>query len=487
MANAHFSPEDLSDRFEFKQRFKNVAFGLIGVGLVLIILGALFGGSHGHGDSHAEGQEHAALAPSGDVHAVVDMDQVPEDQGDEHGDSHAEDQADHGTGHADTDSHADETHGESHGEAHADGHGDDHGEAHAGGHGGEHGDGHAGGHHHKEPTMFTRIASNLLICGLYFLTLSMGALFFLAIHKVGNAGWHIAVRRVPEAITSGYLPFGVIIMGAVFFFMGELYEWVNIEPGTDAIIDAKRGYLNQPFWIIRSVLFFGVWTLVAIYIRRQSLLQDQEGGLTHFGREQKISAFFVVFFAISYSLFAVDWIKSLEPHWFSTIFFVYIFAGSMVSAMITIYLIVSFLKQQGHMSYVNDAHLHDLGKYTFGFSVFWAYIWVAQYLLIWYSNIPEEGIYYVKRYRVEDSAYLGYSFMFYANLFINFITPFLVLMTRNAKRKLATFLPLAMVVLYGHWHDLYLMVMPGAMGENPGLGVVEVGFLGWVAGVGSDR
>ena len=425
MASAHFSPEDLNDRFEFKQRFKNVAFGLIGVGLVLIVLGALFGGPQSS-DSHGDDHEHAVLTEQGDVHTVADTDDT---------------------------------------------------------HGGEHGEEHAGGRHHKEPTMFTRIASNLLLCGLYFLTLSMGALFFLAIHKVGNAGWHIAVRRVPEAITSGYLPFGVIILGAVFFFMGEVYEWVHIEPGTDAIIDAKRGYLNQPFWIIRSVIFFGVWTLVAIYIRRQSLLQDQEGGLTHFGREQKISAFFVVFFAISYSLFAVDWIKSLEPHWFSTIFFVYIFAGSMVSAMITIYLIVNFLKQQGHMSYVNDAHLHDLGKYTFGFSIFWAYIWVAQYLLIWYSNIPEEGIYYVKRYRVEDSAYLGYSFMFYANLFINFITPFLVLMSRNAKRKFATFLPLAVVVLYGHWHDLYLMIMPGAMGENPGIGLVEVGFFALFAGV----
>lgn len=425
MASAHFTPEDLNDRFEFKQRFKNIAFGLIGVGLVLIVLGALFGGNSQSGaDSHEEGG-HAVKIEQSDIHTVAD------------------------------DQHGEEEHAE---------------------------EGHGGGHHHKEPTTFTRIVSNLLLSGLYFFTIGIGALFFLAIHKVGNAGWHIAVRRVAEAITQ-YLPFGVIALGLIFFFMGEIYEWVTVPEGTDAILDSKKGYLNVPFWIIRSVIFFGVWTLVAIYIRRQSLLQDEEGGLTHFGREQKISAFFVVFFALSYSLFAVDWIESLEPHWFSTIFFVYIFAGTMVSSMITIYLITAFLKEQGHMKYVNDAHFHDLGKYTFGFSIFWAYIWVAQYLLIWYSNIPEEGIYYVKRYRVEDSAYLGYSFMFYSNLFINFVTPFLILMTRNAKRKFVTFVPLAAVVLYGHWHDLYLMIMPGAMGENPGIGLIEVGFFALFAGI----
>jgi hypothetical protein len=434
LASAHFSPEQLNDRFEFSQRFKTLAFGLIGVGLVLIILGALFGGSSSGGESHGDDHGHATLMEQSDVYAVADQQ---------------------------------EGYGESNEEAHADG---------------EHGEEHEGGHHHKEATTFTRILSNLLLSGLYFMTIGMGALFFLVIHKVGNAGWHIAIRRIPEAITQ-YLPYGAIALAVIFLFMGEVYEWVMIPEGTDAIIDSKRGYLNVPFWIIRSVIFFTVWSLVAIYIRRQSILQDREGGLTHFGREQKISAFFVVFFALSYSLFAVDWIKSLEPHWFSTIFFVYIFAGSMVSSMVTIYLITAYLKDQGHMSYVNEAHFHDLGKYTFGFSIFWAYIWVSQYLLIWYSNIPEEGIYYVKRYRVEDSAYLGYSFWFYSNLIINFVTPFFVLMTRNAKRKLVSFLPVAVVLLYGHWHDLYLMVMPGAMGENPGIGFIEVGFFVLFAGL----
>jgi len=430
LATAHFSPEQLTERFEFKQRFKNVAFGLIGIGIVLIVVGALFGQPSGD-DSHAADGHATVTEQSADIHAVAD------DQ--EHDEGHHE-------------------------EAHAD----------------EHGEGHGHGHH--EPTMMTRILSNLLLSGLYFMTIGMGALFFLIIHKVGNGGWHTAIRRVPEAITQ-YIPIGAIALIIVLFFLGDLYEWAILKPGEDALIDLKRGYLNQPFFIFRSILFFGVWGFAAYYIRQLSLKQDLEGGLTHFNREQKVSAFMVVFFALSYSLFAVDWIKSLEPHWFSTIFGVYIFAGSMVSSMVTIYVITAFLKQQGYMKYVNDAHFHDLGKYTFGFSVFWAYIWVAQFLLIWYSNIPEEGIYYVKRYRVEDGAYLGYSFMFYANVLINFITPFFVLMTRNNKRKFITFLPLAAILFYGHWHDLYLMIMPGAMGQNPGIGLVEIGFFTAFAGL----
>ncbi|MEZ4825800.1 MAG: quinol:cytochrome C oxidoreductase [Bacteroidia bacterium] len=343
-------------------------------------------------------------------------------------------------------------------------------------------EGHGGGHLHHPVTKGTRLLSNILIDSLYFLTIAMGALFFLTIHRVGNAGWHTAIKRVPEAITT-YLPVGVVGFVALFFFLNNLFDWAYLHEGQDALIDLKRAYLNNGFFIGRSVVFFGLWIGAALWLRKLSVDQDAEGGLTHFYRSQTISAVFIIIFAISYSLFAVDWVKSLEPHWFSTIFGVYIFAGSMVSSVVTIYLLIVFLKSQGHMSYVNDAHMHDLGKYAFGFSVFWAYIWVAQYLLIWYANIPEEGIYYVVRYRVEDEAYRGYATFFYVNIFLNFFIPFFGLMTRNAKRRAEVFLPLAVIMLYGHWHDLFLMVMPGAMQQNPGVGILEVGVFAAFAGV----
>ncbi|RMG75006.1 MAG: quinol:cytochrome C oxidoreductase [Bacteroidetes bacterium] len=392
----------MSERFEFTGRYRNIVFGLIGVGIVLLLAGIFFSDQSG---TAAHDAEHAAVViEQGDVHPVAD------------------------------------THG----------------------------------HGHEAPTTGKRILANVLIGALYFMTITMGALFFLAIHRVGNAGWQTAIRRVPEAITS-YLPVAVVSFAALFFFLDHLFEWAHLEPGVDALIDEKRAYLNEGGFIIRNLIFFGGWFGAAWYLRKLSLAQDQEGGLFHFKRAEVISAVFIIFFAISYSLFAIDWVKSLEPHWFSTIFGIYIFAGSMVSAMVTIYLILVFLKKQGYMSYVNDAHFHDIGKYVFGFSVFWAYIWVAQYLLIWYSNIPEEGIYYVKRYRVEDHAYLGYSFFFYFNVLVNFFVPFLALMTRNAKRTFSVFIPVGVILLYGHWHDLFLMVMPGAVGYNPGISLIEVG------------
>ena len=155
----------------------------------------------------------------------------------------------------------------------------------------------------------------------------------------------------------------------------------------------------------------------------------------------------------------------------------------MVSASVVMYLIAAFLKKQGYMEYVNDSHFHDLGKYAFGFTVFWGYIFIAQYLLIWYSNIPEEGIYYVVRYRVEDEAYRGFAWFFYINIFLNFLIPFIGLMTRNAKRRLEIFLPIAAIILYGHWHDLYVMVMPGAMLQSPGIGILEIGVFAAFAGI----
>lgn len=424
MESVHFTPEKLNDRFNFSGISRTVAYALIGIGIILSIAGYFLASDPAEG-AHAD--EHAKVQTQEQViHPVAD---TPE---------------------------------------------------------GDHAEEHGGGHHHHAVTKGSRLLSNILIDSLYFLTIAMGALFFLAIHQVGNAGWHTAIRRVPEAITS-YLPVAVVGFAAVFFFRDYLYDWAALSPGVDHLIDEKRAYLNGGFFGVRALIFFGIWIGAALWLRKLSVDQDAaadvDAGVPFFRRSTTISAVFIILFAISYSLFAVDWIKSLEPHWFSTIFGVYVFGGSMVSSVVVIYLIIAFLKKQGHMEYVNDAHLHDLGKYAFGFTVFWAYIWVSQYLLIWYSNIPEEGIYYVVRYRVEDEAYRGYATFFYANVVINFLIPFLALMTRNAKRRPEVFLPIAVIMLYGHWHDLFLMVMPGAMLQNPGIGIIEVGVFATFAGI----
>ncbi len=396
MEAVHFSTEQLTERFSFPAKLRTTIFGMIGVGIVLLIVG-IFIARSADGGENAEGS-HASLSEQV-VHTVADKDEAP-----------------------------------AHGEEHA-------------------------------ITWHSQLGANLLLVSLFFMTITMGAMFFLTIHRVGNSGWQTAIRRVPEAIST-YLPIGIVGFVGVFVLMGDFYEWLIVPEGVDALIDSKRAYLNQGFFLIRNLLFFGVWVGAAIWLRRMSLREDTEGGLSFHNRSEIVSAVFVIFFALSYSLFSIDWIKSLEPHWFSTIFGIYVFAGSMCSAMVTIYFIIVYLKQQGYMQYVNDAHLHDVGKYAFGFSVFWGYIWISQYLLVWYSNIPEEGIYYVTRYRVEDSAYLGYATFFYVNVLLNFLIPFIGLMTRNAKRIPKVFIPIGLIMLYGHWHDLFLMIMPGAVGSH---------------------
>ncbi|MEM8896786.1 MAG: quinol:cytochrome C oxidoreductase [Bacteroidota bacterium] len=456
MASSHFTPEQLTERFELSSRIRNIVYGLVGVGVILVLIGAFLAqsGDGHHDDSH--GEEHAELITENPtIHTVAN---------DQHDDGHGEDS--HGD-----DGHADEAHaGDDHGHtdaAHAEAHGDD---------------GHGGGHGHHGPTWVTRVLTGFYMSNLYFITIAMGALFFIAVHRVGNAGWQTAIRRVPEAMF-GWLPFAAIGAAASFLFMDQIFEWIIIPEGQDALIDTKRAYLNPTGFIIRSIIFFGVWILVARVLRRLSTREDTLGGLQNFEKSLGVSAGFVVFFAISYSLFAIDWIKSLEPHWFSTIFGVYTFAGSMASAMATLTILVYFLRRQGYMKYVNDSHAQDINTYMLGFSIFWAYMWVSQFLLIWYSNIPEETIYYAKRWRTEDSAYLGYAPFFYLNLILNFILPFLGMLNRNARRDPRFYIPIACIILIGHWNDLFQMVMPGVMFDQAKIGMLEIGWFMIFAGL----
>jgi hypothetical protein len=281
--------------------------------------------------------------------------------------------------------------------------------------------------------------------------------------------------------------------GILFLLMNHIYEWVYIPVGADKLIDEKRAYLSLPFFIGRNIFFFGVWATVIYLVRKASLSEDAQGGLDTYNKTTRYAAFFMVFFAVSYTFFSVDWLKSLEPHWFSTIYGVYNFAGTMVTSMTMLYFLIIVLKRNGYLAYVNDSHLHDVGKYMFGFSVFWAYIWVSQFLLIWYANVPEETIYYIRRIGGDNvwlgkqsfyedyqatGEYMGYKFFFFFSLFVNFITPFLVLMTRNAKRTPVIVFPLIFLMLIGHWNDLYQLIMPGAIGHytpNAGSVLMQLG------------
>lgn len=344
-------------------------------------------------------------------------------------------------------------------------------------------DGHAheaAGHGEHTITWFNRLVADFLLANVFYFRIALGAFVFLMFTWLGGGGWNTLIRRISEAI-SQYVYVAFIGFILLFFVMNHLYEWVILPEGKDELIDAKRAYLNQPFFMVRNLIFFAVWGGIIYLVRKASLREDEIGGLDGYNKTSGYAAFFMVFFALSYTFFSVDWLKSLEPHWFSTIYAVYIFAGTMVTSFSVTYLLIIVLKRNGYLSYVNDSHLHDVGKFMFGFSVFWAYIWVSQFLLIWYANVPEETIYYIRRMGGsaidlggngkwfemygDASEYMGYKFFFFFNLIVNFITPFLVLMTRNAKRSPVIVYPLIFLLLIGHWNDVYLLIMPGAVGQ----------------------
>jgi hypothetical protein len=218
------------------------------------------------------------------------------------------------------------------------------------------------------------------------------------------------------------------------------------------------------------VVFFGAWYWFFITIRRRMLAEDNEINNQYWYANRVTSTWFLIFFAVSSSVAAWDWVMSIDTHWFSTMFGWYVFASWWVTGLAMITLIVAYLKDAGYLKVVNSNHLHDLGKFVFAFSIFWTYIWFGQFLLIYYANIPEETVYFIERMRTSP-----YSWIFYLNLIMNFVLPFLLFMTRDAKRQISTLKLVTPIVIVGHWFDFFNMVTPAVMKENGGVGFLEIG------------
>jgi hypothetical protein len=313
----------------------------------------------------------------------------------------------------------------------------------------------------------SRFWANLLLNNYYFLALSLGGIFFVSVHVMGESGWHTSIQRVPEAMGS-FIPFAGLLMLVTFIFgIHDLYHWTHTEH-LDPILKGKSGYLNLSFFYIRFVVYFTVWILLSYLLRKASVQMDTDPDLKYFKRQRILSSVFVVFFAISSSTSSWDWLMSIDAHWFSTLYGWYIFSGLLVSTIAMIILILIFLKKQGVMNHVNKEHIHDLGKYLFAFSILWMYLWFSQYILMWYSNIPEETVYFVERIK-------HHSTLFYANLILNFLLPFIILMARNTKRTNWVLVIASIIVFAGHWVDYFLAIMPGIAGEETNIGFYEIG------------
>lgn len=338
---------------------------------------------------------------------------------------------------------------------------------------------------HGTATWLKRLYVGIWINNIFFIGIAIIGVFFVAIQYASQAGWSAGMKRIPEAF--GYwLPIGAILTLVMFFVAGhDIFHWTHTDlydqasASFDKIINGKKAYFFWPlqenpgfpiFFVVRMVLYFALWIWFFMMLRKHSLQEDLDGSTSHWFKMRSISAFFLIIFAVTSSTAAWDWIMSIDTHWFSTMFGWYTFASWWVAGLSMITLIVIYLKEKGLLAVVNENHLHDLGKFVWAFTIFWTYIWFSQFLLIYYANIPEESIYFVERMHVSN-----YSGIFYFNLIINFFLPFLLLMTRDAKRKIIFLKLVCMLLLVGHWFDFYLMITPGSMQFDGGFGLLEIG------------
>jgi len=318
----------------------------------------------------------------------------------------------------------------------------------------------------------TRALANLLLNNYYFLCLAIGASFFLALQYITQAGWSSAFKRIPESMGT-YIPWAALIMVLIMIGMSSLYPWINpVEEGFDEhsihVIEHKSPFLNVPFFLVRLVIYFAVWVIMTRLLRKYSLKEDIEGGTLWFEKTEFYSKVFIFTLALTFSLASFDWIMSIDPTWYSTIFALKNFVTSFYHGSALIVLIVAIMHHYGYFQFITDAHWQDFSKYVFILSILWAYFWFSQYLLIWYANIPEETIYYVKRVNIPWKA------VFYLNLILNWTIPFMVLLSNYFARKKMVLGIVIIFVMIGLWFDLFEQIMPGVVGEVR-IGFTEIG------------
>lgn len=290
----------------------------------------------------------------------------------------------------------------------------------------------------------------------YWLTVALGGLFFVLLHHLVRSGWSVVVRRLAEHVM-GTLPLFVLLFIPVALGLHDLFHWTHAEEvARDPLLQHKEIYLNEGFFYFRAAIYFFVWSILAYVYWRGSARQDESGDEAITRRLQRFSAPAMVLFFITLNFAAFDWLMSLEPHWFSTIFGVYVFAGTVVAIFSLLILLTLRLQAAGALeSLVTGEHFHDMGKMLFGFVVFWAYIGFSQFMLIWYANIPEETFWFDMRW-VEPTWQKASIFLAVGH----FVIPFLFLLPQAAKRHRTALTIATLWLLFVHYVDIYWLVMP---------------------------
>ncbi|MDL1913802.1 MAG: quinol:cytochrome C oxidoreductase [Bergeyella sp.] len=320
---------------------------------------------------------------------------------------------------------------------------------------------------------------------VFLFGISACALFFYSIQHVAHAGWSIIITRVMEAIAS-YLPVGGVILLIIMFLnvthVGHLFHWMDSSltdpnnPNFDVILFEKKKFLNIPFYVVRNLIYvfgtsFFVWKLKSL-----SRKLDKTKEIKDYKNLYNWSVGYIVFFGFCSAAWAWDWLMSIDPHWYSTMYVWYAMVSCLSGAVAVIILVSVYLKKIGVLPQFNDNHLHDLGKFLFATSMLWTYTWFAQFMLYWYANIPEEVNYFFGRF-----AYYAPTFL--PMLIVNFLLPLLVMVSSGIKRNYKVVSLMAGIVLLGHWIDYFNMVMPGTVGPFWSIGFLEIGALLSVTGL----
>ena len=320
----------------------------------------------------------------------------------------------------------------------------------------------------------------------FFLGISLLVLAFYASQRVAQSGWSVVLFRVMEAITANLVPTSIImavivVLSAMHF--NHLFSWMaegtfdTTSDKYDAIVAGKEWWMNVPSWVIRSIVYLILWNAYRFIIRKSSIKEDtaNDNGKTY-KFNYNSSVIFIFIFMLTESMMSWDWIMGLDPHWFSTLFGWYVLASLLVSALTIIAFVTIYLRSKGALPGVNDSHIHDLAKFMFGFSVFWTYLWFAQFMLIWYANIPEETTYFAARFN-------EYKIPFLAMVAMNFVFPVLLLLNSDFK-SIPWFVVIGgIVILAGHYIDIFVMVMPATVGGQWYFGIPEISALLFFLGI----
>jgi len=322
-----------------------------------------------------------------------------------------------------------------------------------------------------------QLAFSGLFAIIYFFTIACGALFWVFVHHATDAEWSVLVRRQWENIAVLIPVIGIIFFLGIFYIAPRVFEWWSLPKGVDHFLDHKAGYLNPTAFYVRALFYFVALGVLAFLVRKFSIRQDEDGLARNTVFCRILSFIGIPVLGLSLTFAAVDWLMSLEFRWFSTMWGVYIFAGGAGSAMCLLVLIIRWLKSGGHLKIVNQEHYHIMGKLMLAFCVFWAYIGFSQYMLIWYSNIPEETIFFIRR--TTES-------WWYVSLFLvigRFFLPFPFLLFQATKKNPKVISGLAAWLLLMQAVDLYVIVLPMLHQRGISLSLLDFTMLIGVGGI----